>query len=374
MYGAQSPQGAHGPVGAHQHQGGQAVAQDPGAQLHAVATPAFGEHHRRCAQATQGGEGLFGGVGGVNRLHALAARGLKGLLDEGAAPAALGTVNHRHRGLPVAGRHHQAAQGLTLPAHAQHGQVHRAAQGPSQQAGQPRRGLGAAVGVAGQKFEDEQVQLFGHVVPQGGQGLGQSGQGQEHERRRVPVPKRRGARQQAIEQGPQGPQVRGEVWGLPPQHLRREIAGSAAHARHWRVQEAGHAQVDEQKLTLFVDQGVLRLDVPVHDVALVHVGQRLGEAAGLLDDRAQGTAFGPAAQVLPLDQRSGQPRALGVHVQARHDGGVVQRGEQLGLVAQGLTLLRELGHLERHRALGATRPPDRPAPSAAQHRFQLVGS
>ena len=181
--------------------------------------------------------------------------------------------------------------------------------------------------------------------------LGVFGAGRDHrgmqmlgdDRQGIPLCKRQSAGCQFIEHHAQGIQVGAAVEILPQRQLGSQVehgADDQALSSEARGHRAGNAEVHELGGSVPRQQDVLGFEITVHDALLVGVLQSLADLAGDGDDALE--VRGPAlVQALPFDQLHHDvgcaiylPRVID-----RHDVGVVELGDGLGLVQQALSAL-----------------------------------
>ena len=151
---------------------------------------------------------------------------------------------------------------------------------------------------------------------------------------------RRGADQQRPERGREAEDVAGGGHGAAGEDLGRHVARRADRDRSLVLlgaERAGDAEVHQDHAVVAEDH-VLRLDVAVHDLLAVHVGQRLAPVADVLDrvperEARIAAALEDRAQVHAVDEVHDDVETLVVAgvIEHLHDARVAQAGQQARL-------------------------------------------
>ena len=147
-------------------------------------------------------------------------------------------------------------------------------------------------------------------------------------------------RAQRVDVGRRGDRLAAHL--LRARVLRREQAHPRARRRlppGGGVEELGDAEVEELGLALDRDQDVARLEVAVHDELLVGVGHRGAHLAEELHPRrhVEAARLGPLGDGRAddvLHHEVGEPLLGAPPVEEPHDARVLQRGQDLPLVAE----------------------------------------
>mmetsp|Transcript_21007 Transcript_21007/g.63140 ORF Transcript_21007/g.63140 Transcript_21007/m.63140 type:complete len:390 (-) Transcript_21007:239-1408(-) len=177
--------------------------------------------------------------------------------------------------------------------------------------------------------------------------------------------KGREAGQQLVQEHAEGPPIDGEAVAAARDHLGRGVLRRAAQrpgAVRRRGEVRGEPKVDELEVALGVEDEVLRLEVAVHDAALVvqvaeHVGDARGVEAGVVlveapehvDQRKELAAEGR------LEQQEHAPRVLEGRGEL-DDCGVAHGGEEVALAYDGPDAVRREELPLPQRLQGVRRP------------------
>ena len=143
--------------------------------------------------------------------------------------------------------------------------------------------------------------------------------------------------------------------------LGRQVAGrthqiARAGQAPARVHQASNAEVEQLELVdpTIDEKEIMRLDVAVNDVMGMGIGQRLGGLLEQHDGVGQGwrLARQPLRQILALEPLHHQVALVAHHTvrQVAHDGRVLERGQDVALLHEALTVAVLTGaqHLHAH--------------------------
>ncbi len=145
-------------------------------------------------------------------------------------------------------------------------------------------------------------------------------------------------------------------------HIRRG-SEHVARARELAVavDATDQSEVDHERLAAVVDQDIGRFQIAVQDSALVGVLHRVGDCRHQLGRRPRLLEFRePLREISPLDELHAEEATavLFADVVDRHDIGMIELGDRLGLVAKpprgiGTRPPGVTNHLERYQAVEA---------------------
>mmetsp|Transcript_23756 Transcript_23756/g.77246 ORF Transcript_23756/g.77246 Transcript_23756/m.77246 type:complete len:381 (+) Transcript_23756:1416-2558(+) len=209
------------------------------------------------------------------------------------------------------------------------------------------------------RVDDEEA--LDEVFALGAEGLGEAVapfENELHLLHRVVVDERRSPVQELVDEHAHGPPVNAPVVPVPGHHLGREVVGRAARREGFLalLQNLCEPKVDNFDVPLRVDEQVLRLEVAVRNLRLLHVSERHHNAA----DEESAVAFVDVV-LLKVDKELAAAYALEEHEERAlvpvravqpHDVGMLAHEEEL-LLAHDVLLhlhLDDVGlahHLER---------------------------
>ena len=203
----------------------------------------------------------------------------------------------------------------------------------------------AIVGALGERSRDERLDAVGDLRPtrlHAGHGSPQVLLGDLDERGATVG---RHTRQAVVEHRAERVDVGAAVQRVPLRLLGRHVVARAEHAarvgERRRVVDARDAEVGQLGVPIRRQQHVVRLDVTVHDAALVRVGEGRGHLHGdreRLGERQAPLERDALVQVVPVDELADDERAP-VRLAAVDDGddaGVREQGERAGLALEAI--------------------------------------